>query len=180
MAVNQQQHNSHSQSPLHFNSVQINSANNNNNTNNNNNNSLYVQQQQQQINYMASSPKHNHHQNLASPVNYLGTGGYGTSANNNVASNNSAVNASSGTGSAGGLCSSDSGSNSNLTYPQNFVNFLSNANTLTSSASNASLPLMTIKSTKSVQVRSLSFCLKIWSIFWCKLINLELLNLKKM
>lgn len=140
-AVIQQQHNhnSHSQSPLHFNSVQINS------NNNSNNNNLYVQQQQQQqLNYMASSPKHNHHQNLASPVNYLGAG-YNTGA----AVVNSGVNLSggSGTGSGGGL-GSDSGSNSNQMYPQNFVN----VNFLTSNSNPpTSMPVMTIKSTKSVQ-----------------------------
>lgn len=140
-AVMQQQHNhnSHSQSPLHFNSVQVNS------NNNNSNNNIYVQQQQQ-MNYLASSPKHNHHQNLASPVNYLGPGNYNNANNNNMASG---VNLSggSGTGSGGGL-GSDSGSNSNLTYPQNF-NFMT---TQTSVSSNAptSMP-MTIKSHKSVQ-----------------------------
>lgn len=133
--VNQQNHNSHSQSPLHFNSAQINS--NNNNANNNNNNSAFVQQQQQQISYIASSPKHNHHQNLASPVNYMGnnyvSGGgqlVGTSGMIGVSTGGGVGvgGGGSGTGSGGG----DSGSNSNLSYPANFVNYLTSSSTISS------------------------------------------------
>lgn len=138
----QHNHNSHSQSPLHFNSVQVN--NNNVNQNNpNNNNIQYVQQQQQQLNYMASSPKHNHHQNLASPVNYMGPGSY--SGGTTIV--NSGVNLSGGSGTGSGGMGSDSGSNSNQMYPQNFVNFLTTNN----SNAPTSMPVMTIKSSKSVQ-----------------------------
>ena len=162
----QHNHNSHSQSPLHFNSIQINANNtpnnnsnninnngnnNNNNNNNQNNNIQYVQQQQQQqLNYMASSPKHSNHQNLASPVNYMGPGSY--SGGNTLV--NSGVNLSGGSGTGSGGMGSDSGSNSNQMYPQNFVNFLTanNSNTPTS------MPVMAIKLSKSVQV-----CAFIWS-----------------
>lgn len=106
-------------------------------------------QQQQQMNYLASSPKHNHHQNLASPVNYLGPGSYNTASNNNNMASGVNLSGGSGTGSGGGGgLGSDSGSNSNLTYPQNF-NFM---NTQTSVASNAATQIaITIKSHKSVQ-----------------------------
>ena len=125
--------NNHSQSPspLHFNS------------NNNNNNSQA--QQQQQVSYVASSPKHNHHQNLSSPVNYIGST-YVT-GNNPVSSG------------SGGL-GSDSGSNSNLSYPANFVSFITTANsvvnatnstTQSNSITPTNLALMTVKSSKSVQ-----------------------------
>jgi hypothetical protein len=133
--VNQQNHNSHSQSPLHFNSAQINS--NNNNTNNNNN-SAFVQQQQQ-ISYIASSPKHNHHQNLASPVNYMGnnyvSGGgqlVGTSGMIGVSTGGGVGVGGGGGGSGTGSGGGDSGSNSNLSYPANFVNYLTSSSTISS------------------------------------------------
>ena len=90
-------HHSQSPSPLHFNG-----------------NNVYVQQAQQP-NYIASSPKHNH-QNMASPVNYLGypvgVGMIPNQTNNNNNNNQ-----------GGG---SDSGSNSNLSYPPNFVSYITN------------------------------------------------------
>lgn len=115
----QQQQQSHSQSPspLHFNSNPNPTPPLNNNNNNNNN-------------YIASSPKHNHHANLASPVSYLGLSTY--VANNqgpqggNGGINNQQIVATGGSGSALG---SDSGSNSNMSYPtSNFVNFISTNN----------------------------------------------------
>lgn len=74
-----------------------------------------------QNSYVASSPKHNHHhQNLVSPVNYLNSNyNPGTNNNNNnVNSNNNAL--------IQQHIGSDSGSNSNLSYPPNFVNFITN------------------------------------------------------
>lgn len=140
--LNQQQnHHSQSPSPLHFNSS----------------NNASGAQQQQQINYVASSPKHNHHQNLASPVNYMtnyvaSSGGGGV----NVCSVGGGGVNSGGSGSIGAL-GSDSGSNSNLSYPPNFVSFITTANSVTTTTVNNSTPtptslaIMTVKSHKCVQ-----------------------------
>jgi tousled-like kinase len=99
----QHQISQHSQSPLHFNS-----GGNNNNSNNNSN-------------QIISSPKHNNHQNLVSPVNYIGLNsqgniGYVSNLNNINLNTNLTVMAS-------GIDRSDSGSNSNMSYPGNFIGY---------------------------------------------------------
>ena len=143
-------HNSKSPSPQHFNSsLVVNSNQNNNNVNNsssNNNNQSgggagggY----QQNAYLTQSSPKHNHHQNLVSPVNYMGSSSFVPAG------------ASGGGGGGGGgmitggasmiaALGSDSGSNSNMSYPPNFVNFVT-ANTVTPTV------VPSIKVTKCVQ-----------------------------
>lgn len=133
----QQQQHSQSPSPLHFSST--------NNSNNNN----YVQQQQQ-MNYIASSPKHNHHPNLASPVNYISPANFGPmgSQTGNMSMNQMTG----GSASIGGL-GSDSGSNSNLSYPPNIVNYITNNNVTATACTNPnSMNSIIIKCSKYVQV----------------------------
>ncbi len=77
----------------------------------------------------------------------------GGAYNPTVVTNSSVVNLSGGSGTGSGGClGSDSGSNSNLTYPQSFVNFLT---TPSANQINAPTPvpasLVTVKSSKSVQ-----------------------------
>lgn len=162
--LNQQQqqqslnHHSQSPSPLHFNLANNTSTNNSTNTN-----TVYVQQQQaQQQAYVASSPKHNHHPNLASPVNYMTPVNYvsmpgqtGTMSMNPVQVGQNIVSG----GCGGSGLGSDSGSNSNMSYPPNFVNYITTNNVTTATCSNPvanqvnanSLNALTIKLHKFAQ-----------------------------
>ena len=138
----QQQQHSQSPSPLHFSST--------NNSNNNN----YVQQQQQQqqqMNYLASSPKHTHHPNLASPVNYISPANFGPMVSQ---TGNMNMNQMTGGSASIGCLGSDSGSNSNLSYPPNIVNYITTSNVTATTCTNPnSINAIIIKCNKSIQVR---------------------------
>jgi len=140
-------HQSHSQSPspLHFNSNPAAPATAAATT------TSAVNQSQT---YIASSPKHNHHANMQSPVNYL------TAYPPPLApSSQAAATTPGGGGGSGSALGSDSGSNSNISFPApaNLINFISSANTNTNN-SNSIVVAAGIGLDSSKQTNSAAIC----------------------